>query len=40
MAVCDQVRAVDKGRLIRLVTQMATLDLRAIEDGIRAVLEL
>lgn len=40
MAVCDQVRAVDKGRLTQRVAQMASLDLRAIEDGIRAVLEL
>jgi mRNA interferase MazF len=40
VAVCDQVRAVDKGRLTRRVGQLATADLRAVEDGVRIVLEL
>ena len=40
VAVCDQVRAVDKGRLTRRIGQLAPADLRAIEDGTRAVLEL
>ena len=40
VAVCDQVRAVDKGRLSRRSGQMAAADLQAIEDGVRAVLEL
>jgi len=39
-AVCDQVRAVDKSRLIRRVGQLAMADLRAVEGGVRAVLEL
>ena len=40
VAVCDQVRAIDKARLIRLSGQLARADLLAIEDGVRAVLEL
>ncbi len=40
VAVCDQARAVDKSRLIRCVGQLAITDLRAIEDGVRLVLEL
>ena len=40
VAVCDQVRAVDKLRLTRRVGQLTLGDLRAIEDGVRAVLGL
>ena len=40
VAVCDQVRAIDKARLIRRDGQLAGADLRAIEDGMRAVLVL
>jgi mRNA interferase MazF len=40
IAVCDQVRAVDKIRLTRLVGQLATADLRIVEDGVRVVLGL
>ena len=40
VAVCDQVRAVDKGRLTGCAGQVTAADLRAVEDGIRAVLEL
>jgi mRNA interferase MazF len=40
VAVCDQVRAVDKSRLSRCVGQLAITDLRAIEDGVRIVLGL
>ncbi len=40
VAVCDQIRAVDRGRLTRRIGQLAAADLRAIEDGVRAVLEL
>ena len=40
VAVCDQVRSIDKSRLIRCTGQLAPPDLRAIEDGVRAVLEL
>lgn len=40
MAVCDQVRAVDKSRLTQLVGQLTAADLRAVEDGVRVVLGL
>lgn len=40
VAVCDQVRAVDKGRLTRCAGQLAPADLRAVEDGVRVVLGL
>jgi len=40
VAVCDQLRAVDKSRLTRRAGQLATADLRAVENGVRAVLEL
>jgi len=40
VAVCDQVRVIDKGRLTRLSGQLAPADLRAVEDAVRAVLEL
>ncbi len=40
VAVCDQVRAVDKGRLTRRVGQLAMADLHAVEDGVRAILDL
>jgi mRNA interferase MazF len=37
---CDQVRAIDKGRLIRCDGQLSPGDLQAIEAGVRATLEL
>jgi mRNA interferase MazF len=40
VAVCDQARAVDKGRLTRTAGQLSAADLKAIEDGLRRVLEL
>jgi mRNA interferase MazF len=40
VAVCDQVRAVDKSRLTRRGGQLTTVDLRAVEDGVRVVLGL
>jgi mRNA interferase MazF len=40
VAVCDQVRAVDKSRLTRRVGQLSGADLRAVEDGVRVVLGL
>jgi mRNA interferase MazF len=40
VAVCDQVRAVDKRRLARSEGQLSAADLRSIEDGLRRVLEL
>jgi mRNA interferase MazF len=40
VAVCDQVRSVDKTRLTRLAGTLSTADLRAIESGLRAILRL
>src|SRR5437868_11803825 len=40
VAVCDQLRAVDKRRLTRISGQVSAADLRIIEDGIRQILEL
>jgi mRNA interferase MazF len=40
VAVCDQARAVDKGRLTRTAGQLSLPDLKAVEDGLRRVLEL
>jgi len=40
VAVCDQVRAVDRTRLRRLAGVLSREDLRAVEDGVRAVLVL
>ncbi len=40
VAVCDQVRAVDKSRLTRCTGQLTPADLRGVEHGVRAVLEL
>ena len=38
--VTDQVRAVDKSRLTGRAGQLTGADLRAVEAGMRAVLEL
>lgn len=38
VAVCDQVRAVDKSRFLECAGELADADLRAIEDGLRQVL--
>jgi mRNA interferase MazF len=40
VAVCDQTRAVDKARLTRAAGQLSALDLKAVEDGLRRILEL
>jgi mRNA interferase MazF len=40
VAVCDQLRAVDKRRLTRSEGRLAAADLRAVEDGLRRVLDL
>jgi mRNA interferase MazF len=40
VAVCDQVRAVDKSRLTRNSGRLSPADMRAVEDGIRRILEL
>jgi len=40
VAICDQPRAVHKRRLTRNQGQLSATDLRAIEEGLRQVLEL
>ena len=40
VAVCDQLRAVDKRRLTRTLGRLSTADLQAIEEGVRRILEL
>jgi mRNA interferase MazF len=40
VAVCDQLRAIDKTRLTRTTGALSREDLRAVEDGVRAVLQL
>jgi mRNA interferase MazF len=40
VAACDQIRAVDRTRLRRLAGILSGGDLRAVEDGVRAVLML
>ena len=40
VAVCDQVRAVDKARLTKRIGTLSPTDLRHIEQGLRAVLGL
>ena len=40
VAVCDHARAVDKSRLTRTAGTLSTADLRAVEEGLRRVLEL
>jgi mRNA interferase MazF len=40
VAVCDQVRAVDKARLTRREGVLAVAELKAVEEGLRAVLRL
>ena len=40
VAVCDQLRAVDKRRLTRNSGRLSTVDLPMIEEGIRRILEL
>ncbi len=40
VAICDQVRAVDKRRLGRREGALAAADLRAVEAGLRVVLGL
>jgi len=40
VAVCDQLRAVDRTRFVHRQGQLSPADLRAIEDGLRAVLAL
>jgi mRNA interferase MazF len=40
VAVCDQLRAVDKRRLTHLSGRLSTADLRILEEGLRQILEL
>src|ERR1700730_4446137 len=40
VAVCDQLRAVDKRRLTRISGRLSTADLRILEEGVRQILEL
>ena len=40
VAVCDQLRAVDKRRLSRNSGRLSAADLPIVEDGIRRILEL
>lgn len=39
-AVCDQIRTVDKSRLIDSVGSLSLKDLNALDDGLRQVLSL
>lgn len=40
VAVCDQIRAVDKSRLRKSADKLSLKDMSAIEDGLRQVLSL
>jgi|SRR5262245_54835974 len=40
VAVCDQLRAVDKRRLALPSGRLSTADLHSVEEGVRGVLEL
>jgi mRNA interferase MazF len=40
VAICDQLRAVDKRRLDRVFGRVENAELRAVEDGVRVVLGL
>ena len=40
VAVCDQIRTVDKSRLKKPVGHLSVQDLKALDDGLRQVLSL
>jgi len=40
VAVCDQLRAVDRSRLTRSGGALSREDMKAIEDGVRTILRL
>ncbi|GMT42111.1 MAG: mRNA interferase PemK [bacterium] len=40
IAVCDQIRAVDKTRLIKKETVLSKKDMDSIDDGLRLVLSI
>ncbi len=39
-AVCDQIRTVDKSRLVKTAGKISLKDLEALEEGLRQVLSL
>lgn len=40
VAVCDQIRTVDKSRLSKLAGRLSANDMNALDDGLRQVLSL
>jgi mRNA interferase MazF len=40
VAVCDQIRAIDKTRLVKEAGAMSVEDLEAVDEGLRQVLSL
>ena len=40
IAVCDQIRAIDKTRLVKGAGLLSAKDLEAIDDGLRQILSL
>jgi mRNA interferase MazF len=38
--VCDQIRAIDKSRLVKFACQISSKDLQLLEDGLRQILSL
>jgi mRNA interferase MazF len=40
MAVCDQIRAIDKSRIKKAVGSLSLKDLKALDNGLREVLNL
>lgn len=40
VAICDQIRAVDKSRLINKMGQLSSKELESLEEGLRQVLVL
>jgi len=40
VAVCDQIRAVDKSRLLNRVGELSSKDMRNLEQGLRQILVL
>jgi len=40
VAVCDQIRAVDKTRLLKLEGLLSQKDIKALDEGLKQVLSL
>lgn len=40
IAVCDQIRAIDKSRLVRTAGELSQEDMEAVDEGLRQVLAL